>query len=80
MNTWIDSAEHLCRIMLTCNLLQYKSIYSMTSVSFQNNYRDEIDDVDNYASEGKSFNNKTKIIGKTQQDLHHMEVQEAQTN
>ena len=37
----------------------------MTSVSFQNNYRDEIDDVDNYASDGKSFKNKTKIIGKT---------------
>ena len=37
----------------------------MTSRSLWNYYRDEIDDVDNNASDGKSFEYKTKIVGKT---------------
>ena len=41
--------------------------YFMTSGSLWNYHRDEIDDVDDTASHGKSFNHKTKIVGKTPQ-------------
>ena len=37
----------------------------MISGSLWNYYRDEIDDVDDNASDGKSIEYKTKIIGKT---------------
>ena len=37
----------------------------MTSRSLWNYYRDEIDDVDDNASDGKSFEYKTKIVGNT---------------
>ena len=48
------------------NLLEYSDNYSMTSGSFWNYYRDEICDEDDDISEGKSFNYKTKITGKTE--------------
>ena len=48
------------------NLLEYSQNYSMTSGSLWNYYRDEIDDVDNNVSDGKSFRYKTEIIGKTE--------------
>ena len=38
----------------------------MTLRSLWNYYRDEIDDVDDNASDGKSCKYKTKIIGKTE--------------
>ena len=47
------------------NLLEYSQNYSMTSGSFWNYYKDEIDDVNDNASDGKSFKYKTKIVGKT---------------
>ena len=37
----------------------------MRSESLWNYYREEIDDVDDNASDGKSFKYKTKIVGKT---------------
>ena len=37
----------------------------MTSGSLWNYYRDETDDVDDNASDGKLFRYKTKIVGKT---------------
>ena len=37
----------------------------MTSGSLWNYYRDEIDDVDDNASDAKSFEYKTAILGKT---------------
>ena len=49
------------------NLLEYSQNYSMASGSLWNYYRDETDDVDDNASDGKSFNYKTKIVGKTTQ-------------
>ena len=49
------------------NLLEYSQNYSMTSGSLWNYYRDEIDNVDDNASDGKSFKYKTKIVGKTAQ-------------
>ena len=37
----------------------------MTSGSLWNYYRDKVDDVDDNASDGKSFKYKIKIVGKT---------------
>ena len=47
------------------NLLQYSQNSSMTSGSLSNYYRDETDDVDDNASDGKCFKYKTKIMGIT---------------
>ena len=47
------------------NLLEYSQNYSMTSGSLWNCYRDEIDDVHDNATDGKSFEYKTKIVGNT---------------
>ena len=47
------------------SLLVYSQNYSMTSGSLWNYYRDEIDDVDDNASDAKSFEYKTIILGKT---------------
>ena len=49
------------------NLLEYSQNYSMTSRCLWNYYRDEIDDVDDNASDGKSFEYTTTIVGKTPQ-------------
>ena len=49
------------------NLLEYRQNYSMISGSLWNYYRDQIDDVDSNASDDKSFEYKTKIVGKTPQ-------------
>ena len=43
------------------NLLEYSQTYYMTSRSLWNYYGDEIDDVDDNASDGKSFEYK-KIV------------------
>ena len=51
--------------MQTYNLLEYSQNYSITSGTLWNYYRDEIDDVDDNASDGKSFKYKTKIVAKT---------------
>ena len=63
--TLIDNAEHLDIVMPMYNMLEYSQNYSMTSGSLWNFYRDEIDDVDDNASDGKLINYKTKIVGKT---------------
>ena len=47
------------------DLLEYGQSYSMTSGSLWNYYWDEIDDVDDNASDSKSFEYKTKIVVKT---------------
>ena len=47
------------------NLVEYSKNYSMTSGSLWNFYRDEIDDVDDNASDGRSFEYKTKKVGNT---------------
>ena len=69
----MDNAEDLADlediVMPMYNMLEYSQNYSMTSESLWNYYRDEIDDVDNNASDSKSFNYKTKIVGKTPRRL-----------
>ena len=56
-----DNAENLDIVMPMYNLLEYSQNYSMTSGSLWNYYRDKIDDVDDNASDGKSFEYKTKM-------------------
>ena len=57
-------------VMPMCNLLEQSQKFSVTSGSLSDYYRDEIDDVNNNASDGKSFNYKTKIVKeKNQKDL-----------
>ena len=51
--------------MPTYNLLEFSQNYSITSGRLWNYYNDEIDGVDCNASDGKSFNYKTKILEKT---------------
>ena len=67
-STLIDNAEDLDIVISMYNLLEYKS-YFITSRSWWNYYRDEIDDVDDNASDGRSFEYKTKIVGKTPAQL-----------
>ena len=64
-STLIDNAENLYIIKPMYNLLEYSQNYSVTSGSLWNYYRDKIDDVDDNASDGKSFEYKTKIVENT---------------
>ena len=64
-STLIENAEDLDIVMPMYNLLEYSENYLMTSGSLWNYYREEIDDVDDNASDGKSFKYKTKIVGKS---------------
>ena len=57
------------------NLLEYSDNYSMTSGSLWNNYRDEMDDNNGNASEGKSFKYKTKMIVKTRENLPSLDIE-----
>ena len=54
-STVIDNAEDLIIVMsmLEYNLLEYSQNFSMTSQSLWNSYRDEIDDIDDNALDGK---------------------------
>ena len=47
------------------NQLEYSQNYSMISGSLWNDYRNEIDNVDDNVSYGKSLRYKRKIVGKT---------------
>ena len=62
-NTLIDNAEDLNIVMPMYNLLEYSQNYSMTSGRLCNYYRDEIDEIHDKASDDKSFEYKTKIVG-----------------
>ena len=63
----IDNAEDLDIVMQIYNLLEYSQVYSMASGSSWNYCRDENEDVNGRASDSRSFNYKTKIVGKTPQ-------------
>ena len=64
-NTLIDNAEDLYIVLSMYNLLEYSDNYSMTSGSLKNYYRDELSDVNDNASDGKSFEYQIKVKGKT---------------
>ena len=63
----IDNAEDFDVAMRMYNLLAYIHKYFVTSGSFWNYYRDNIDDVNvnNSASDGKSIEHKTKLVRET---------------
>ena len=63
----LNNAEDLDIVVPMYNLLEYSQNYSVKSGSLWNYYRDKIEDVDDNASNSKSFNHKTKIVGKTPQ-------------
>ena len=65
--TLIDNVEDLDIVMPMYNLLECSQIYSMRSGSLWNCYRDKTDNVDDNASDGKSFKYKSKIVGRTPQ-------------
>ena len=48
------------------DLLECSQNYFVTSGSLWDYYRDEIDNINDNASDGKLFKYKTKIVGKTQ--------------
>ena len=57
----IDIAEYLNIVMTIYNLLEYSQNYPMTSEIVRSYYVDKIDDVDDNASDHKSFEYKTNI-------------------
>ena len=57
-STLIDNALDLDIVMPMYNLLEYSENFCILSVSLWNYYRDEIGDVDDKASEGRSFKYK----------------------
>ena len=64
-STLMDNTEDLDIVMPMYNLLEYSKTYSVTSGSLWNYYRDEVDNINDNPSDGKSFKYKTKIAGKT---------------
>ena len=60
-----DNADDLDIVMPMYTLLEYGQNYSMTWRSLWDYYRDEIDDVDDKVSDGKSFEYKTEMVEKT---------------
>ena len=63
-STLIDNVEDVYIVMPLYNLLEYSQISSTTSESLWSYYIDKIDDVDDNASDGKPFKNKTEMAGK----------------
>ena len=65
-STFIDNAEDLDIVMPMHKFLEYSQNYYMTSGSLWNYYRGEMVDVNDNASDDKSFKYQTKIVGKHQ--------------
>ena len=65
-STFIDNAEDLDTVMPMYNLLEYSGNYFMTSGKLQNYYRCDVDNINDNAADGESFNYKTKITGKAE--------------
>ena len=61
-NTLIYNVEDPDLVIPMYSLLKYSDNYSMTLVSWWNYHRDKIYEFDENASDGKSFEYKTKII------------------
>ena len=64
-NTLIDNVGNFNIVISMYNLSEYGHSYSMTSGSFLNYHRGEIDEVDYNFSDDKLFEYITKIVGKT---------------
>ena len=68
-NTFIYNPEDLDFVMPIYNRLENSDNYSMTSRSLWNYYRDEVDDIKDNASDGKSFDYKAKYQENQKEDL-----------
>ena len=62
--TLIESPDEPDIFMSMYNLLGYSQNYSVTSESLWNYYKDEIDNINDNTTDGKSFKYK-KLVGKT---------------
>ena len=60
----IDNADKLDTVMPIYNLLEYSARYSIRTEILWSYRRDEIDEIDDNASECELFKYKTKVIGK----------------
>ena len=60
--TFIENPEDIDILMRMHSMLEYSHNYSMTSGGWRDSYRNQIDEVDvnDYTSDGKSFEHKTK--------------------
>ena len=56
----IDNADELDIVMPICNLLEYSASYSIRTESLWSYNIDEIDEIDDNASESELFKYKTK--------------------
>ena len=54
-STLIDNGEDLDMVMPMYNLLEYSQKYPVALRSLWNNYKDEIDNINDNAADGKSF-------------------------
>ena len=68
-NTFIYNPEDLDFVMQIYNRWENSDNYSMTSRSLSNYYRDEVDDIRDNASDGKSFDYKAKYQENQKEDL-----------
>ena len=79
-NTFIDNAEDLDIVMPMCNLIEYNKKYSKTLGSFWNYYRNEtnngaVGDINCSIRGSKSFDYKTSIIGRLEDNNTEKEVE-----
>ena len=69
----IDNADKLDIVMPIYNLLEYSARYSIRTEILWSYRRDEIDEIDDNASECELFKYKTKVIGKIPAQLRQSE-------
>ena len=62
----MDNTEDLDIVMERYNMLEHSDNYSMTPGSLRNDCRHKVDNVNDNASDSKSFKYKPKITGKTE--------------
>ena len=63
-HTFKDDVEDLDIVMQMYSLLEFSQNYCLTSGSLSHYYREEIDDVDDNASDREFFKYKTETVGK----------------
>ena len=79
-NTLVDNAEDLDIVMFMYNLIEYSKNYSKTTGSLRNYYRDEpnsgaVGNINYSIKDSKSFDCKTSITGKLEDDNAEKKVE-----
>ena len=84
-NTLIDNTKDLNIVMSVYNLVKYSRNYSVTSRTFQNYYRDELNDDENENANNiinqngtiisKSFEQKIKIVRRRSSDNDELDTE-----